>query len=80
MFNLFNPPFETLRTPISLPLFDYLNNQTNIEVNKVVEYYNNNVYQADVSSRLFKILTELKQYVHLAPETLYRYVRNNTAR
>ena len=80
MFNLFNPPFETLRIPISLPLFDYLNKQTNMEVNKVVEYYNNNVYQADVSSRLFKILTELKQYVHLAPETLYRYVRNNTAR
>lgn len=80
MFNLFNPPFRSLRTPISLPLFDYLTKQTAMEVDKVVEYYGRNVYNADVSTRLFKILTELKQYVHLDPATLFRLIRRETTR
>lgn len=80
MFNLFNPPFESLRTPIDLPLFSYLNKQTEAEINKVKDHYNANIYNSEVGVRLFKILTELKQYVHLSPETLFRYVRNNTAR
>ena len=80
MFNLFNPPFESLRTPIELPIFAYLNKQTDAEIKKVIDHYNHNVYQSDVSVRLFKILAELKQYIHLSPETLFRYVRNNTAK
>ena len=80
MFNLFNPPFESLRTPIDLPLFTYLNKQTSLEIDKVTDYYNTNIYNANVGIRLMKILTEFKQYIHLAPPTLFNYIRNNTSR
>lgn len=80
MFSLFNPPFNRDRTPIVLPMFDYLIKQTQHEVNKVVDYHQQNIVHAKTTDRLVKLLIELQSFMDLSPENLVNTVRNNTAR
>lgn len=80
MFSLFNPPFNRDRTPIVLPMFDYLIKQTQHEVTKVVDFYQQNIYHARTTDRLVKLLIELQSFMDLSPENLVNTVRNNTAR
>lgn len=80
MFSLFNPPFNKDRTPIVLPIFDYLVKQTHYEVNKVVDFYKENLYNAKTTDRLVKILMDLQSFMHLSPESLVNTVRNHSAR
>ena len=80
MFSLFNPPFDSERNKIVLPMFDYLTKQTLHEVDKVRTYYQENITTVKTSDRLVKLLVEMQTWMDFAPETLVKVVRNNTPR
>lgn len=80
MFSLFNPPFNSERNKIVLPMFDYLAKQTKYEVDKVKTFYQENLTNVKTTDRLVKLLIEMQSWMNFSPETLVQMVRNNTPR
>lgn len=80
MLNLFNPPFIGGRTPPVLPMYDYIVRTMNREMERVKNYYRENIHTLDNTHRLVKLLIDLQSYMSLSPEILVRTIRNETPR
>lgn len=80
MLNLFNPPFMGGRTPPILPMYDYIIKTMNREMDRVKNYYRENIYVLENSHRLIRLLIDLQTYMTLSPESLVRTIRNETPR
>lgn len=80
MFTLFNPPYTRFREPIIIPLYAYYINQTNLEVNKLRKFYDENVYTAKSTDRWLKFLITIETYINLSPSKLVSVIRENSPR
>lgn len=80
MLNIFNPPYLGGRTPPVIPLYDYVTQTMNREMQRVKAYYRENIYTLENTHRLVRLLIDLQTYMHCSPEVLVRTIRTETPR
>lgn len=79
MINIFNLPFAGGRTPVVLPMYDYIISRMKEQHNRVKSFYRENVFAVDNSHILVKVLTEMNRYMELTPDQVVHQVEANTS-
>lgn len=80
MYSLINPPFMGSRVSPILPMYEYAMNGLRQEVNKVKDYYSQNLFVVDNTHILKRILIDLLHYIKIPPEKMTQAVRSDKLR
>lgn len=78
MYNVINPPFMGIRTPASLPIYEYAIRNIKKELTRITNYYRNSIFVIPNTHFLRRLVNDLERFMSLNPTTIKDAVREST--